>query len=83
VVVPTASVEMPSGVSAESVDDMSWPAEKCLPFDLSTMTLTPGSASACRQAQSSSVRTFMFWALAASGRFSVMTPTWSTTSYST
>ena len=62
---------------------MSWPAEKCFPLAFSTITFTPGSSSARCHAQSSSISTFWLCALAASGRFSVITPTWPSTSYST
>ncbi len=65
------------------VDDMSWPAEKCFPFDFNTITFTRVSSSAARHAWSNSINTFWLCALAASGRFSVITPTWPSTSYST
>src|SRR4051812_40235766 len=62
---------------------MSWPAEKCLPLDLKTMTFTAGAKFACFQARSSSSRTLRLCALAASGRLSVITAMLSTTSYRT
>ena len=51
---------------------MSWPA-KCLPFGERTITLTWPSTSAARHAWSGSSGQRRSWALAASGRFRVMT----------
>ena len=76
VVVALGAGELVLEVDASSRSpDMSWPAEKCLPLDWNTMTLTSLSASAARQARSSSASTLGLWALAASGRSRVMTPT--------
>jgi hypothetical protein len=65
---------------AHSRSFRSCPAEKCLPLAFSTMTRTSSSAAARVQAASRSSSSAPVWALAASGRFSVMTATLSLTS---
>ena len=58
----------------------SWPAEKCFPLARNTITETSLSSAARVHAASSSSSSSGFWALAASGRLSVMVAMRSATS---
>ena len=62
-------------VRASSEPDRSWPAQKCLPMERSTITRTSASPAARVKHSSISSSVSPLTALALSGRFSVITAT--------
>ena len=65
---------------ASSEPERSWPAQKCLPTERSTITLTSASSAARVKHSSISSRVRPLTALAFSGRFRVITATRSSVS---